>query len=303
MADVCYHCGGGETTAARQRVFCASLSDWLDEEVPIDWLADLLDLIRRTPHLDWLLLTKRPQDWQARLDQVRCERLTTPEHGTVCRDLIIPWLNGYVPPNLWIGTTVEDQTRVDQRIPELLKIPARVRFLSCEPLLGPVDLSMWLDLFMTYPVRHTPEGPGSFVRTGPIEWKPSPPSPFGDSRDEIHWVITGGESGPKARPMHPDWARSLREQCVAAGLPFLFKQWGEWLPITPVYDGHDEEYMDGTDPDRIEVLRMDGSIWPWTSGQPPLEGCPWFVERVGKKAAGRLLDGEEHNTFPEGGAK
>ena len=116
----------------RPRVFCASLSDWLDDEVPIEWLGRLLKLIRDTPHLDWLLLTKRPQNWQARLHKVS-EHLKNQQQPHAVVDA---WLDGHAPANVWIGTTMEDQTRADERIPVLLNIPATVRFLSCEPLLS-----------------------------------------------------------------------------------------------------------------------------------------------------------------------
>ena len=179
------------------RVFCASLADWLDDEVPMEWLADLLDLILRTPTLDWLLLTKRPQLWRQRLEAA----------ADIGSDVAESWLDGNVPTNVWIGTTVEDQKRADERIPALLQIPARVRFLSCEPLLGPVDLHSQHIKIETWRVGESFDGPAPL--------------------DGIHWVICGGESGPKARPMHPDWARSLRDQCAEAGVPFLFKQFGE----------------------------------------------------------------------------
>jgi len=178
----------------RPRVFCASLADWLDEEVPTEWRVDLLKLIRQTQNLDWLLLTKRPQNWLAQMKSVDVA-------AGYCgiTSMVGKWIEGTPPPNVWIGTTVEDQQRADERIPHLLTIPARVRFLSCEPLLGPVDLDLG------HPKWRTAESYHSY----------------------IHWVICGGESGPRARPMHPAWARSLRDQCAAAGVPFFFKQWGE----------------------------------------------------------------------------
>lgn len=221
----------------RPRVFCASLADWLDDEVPIDWLADLLDLIRRTPHLDWLLLTKRPHNWKKRLMAAYPHSDTgfgkrTPSGG----GLLLNWLDGTPPANVWVGTSVEDQARADERIPLLLDIPAKVRFLSMEPLLGAVEIdkNYWL--------------------TGQARREDKTLTPPG-SGPRIHWVIVGGESGPHARPMHPDWARSLRDQCKAAGVAFHFKQWGE----------HDHRTI-----------------------------------RMGKKVAGRLLDGVEHNEFPGG---
>lgn len=139
-------------------------------------------------------------------------------------------------PNVWLGTSVEDQATADARIPHLLDTPAAVRFISAEPLLGPVDLHSAL-------CRET----GSC---------PTCPACLGG----IHWVIVGGESGPGARPMHPDWARSLRGQCAAAGVPFFFKQWGEWAP----------NESQGAD----------------------------YAQRIGKCAAGRLLDGVTHDAMP-----
>jgi len=244
-------CGGVMSgpvqTWRRPRVFCASLADWLDDEVPIEWLADLLRLIHETPNLDWLLLTKRPENFKPRLQAVK-EWLGKRINGTNDRDIewcrVTDWLasgsgdqraSAPKPPNnVWIGTTVENQEYADKRIPELLKIPATVRFLSCEPLLGPLRIKDALRCDVP-----------------------------------IHWVICGGESGPNARPMHPDWARSLRDQCQAAGVAFHFKQWGEWAPD------------------------LSQPISTTTPGQ-----FAYQVKRVGKKAAGRLLDGREWNEVP-----
>lgn len=214
------------TPPARPRVFCASLADWLDDEVPIEWLSDLLDLIRRTPHLDWLLLTKRPQDWRRRLDSVLGYVEMLPEEAPrhALSEWGFDWYDGKPPANVWVGTSVEDQARANERIPQLLAIPAKVRFLSMEPLLGPVDLlrvdakgfgghaghkvdcirkGYWTkDLFfVNHSDMHTKFGP-------------------------LHWVIVGGESGSHARPMHPDWARSLRDQRKADGVAFFMKQMG-----------------------------------------------------------------------------
>ena len=227
----------------RPRIFCGSLCDWLDDEVPVEWLADLLDLIRRTPNLDWLLLTKRPKLWTQRIDRqvlLRLEMMKEPATAEL-REWLVAWLNGTPPANVWIGTTVEDQARADERIPALLKIPARVRFLSVEPMLGPVRID--------FSVRIKEES---------------------CTQSPIDWVICGGESGPKARPMHPAWARSLRDQCAAAKVPFLFKQHGEWWPAgARIIEGK-------------EMVMMGNEA----------------MYRVGKRAAGRLLDGREHNEFP-----
>ena len=186
---------GQEMDVVRQRVFCASLADWLDPDWPIEVLARLLKLIHETPNLDWLLLTKRPENWRARLNEAYVLDKSF--------DLTACWLAGCAPANVWVGTTAEDQPRADERMPHLLRIPSRVRFLSCEPMLGSINFEEALDPMMAVTADFRFHG-----------------------LDGIHWVICGGESGPKARPMHPDWARSLRDQCTASGVPFFFKQWG-----------------------------------------------------------------------------
>lgn len=193
----------------RPRVFCASLADWLDEEVPIEWLQDLLALVMECPHLDFLMLTKRPQNWAKHIEAVLMRIEREPEWETNERHPLLPlrnWLADWFvlrrpPENVWIGTTVEDQARADERIPQLLDIPARVRFLSCEPLLGPVEIGHWNE-------PQTDAVPRSYRIDG------------------IHWVIAGGESGNGCRPMEIEWARSLKDQCAAAGVPFYMKQLG-----------------------------------------------------------------------------
>ena len=196
----------------RPRVFCGSLMDWLDPEVPVEWLADLLDLIRRTPNLDWLLLTKRPQLFTDRILAVKWDADSYwHEHFT---EGFAEWIRGWTdksnptpPANVWLGATVEDQPHADERIPALLAIPAKVRFLSCEPMLGPVDLSLALQ---GWDVRQTmPDGDPEQFQT-----------------EIINFVICGGESGPGCRPMDLAWARSLRDQCAAAGVAFWMKQLG-----------------------------------------------------------------------------
>lgn len=204
----------------RYRVFCASMADVFEDRDDLDAVrARLFGLIRETPHLDWLLLTKRPECVMPLLHRAFYGGWNG--IGTGAYSLMDDWLDGTPPPNVWLGTTVEDQRRADERIPALLNIPARVRFLSCEPLLGPVDLTcMDLDradsLFRYWPLT------GAHIRDGMNE-----PVVLAGAAT-IHWVICGGESGPGARPMHPAWARSLRDQCGAAGVPFHFKQWGDW---------------------------------------------------------------------------
>jgi protein gp37 len=162
----------------RSRVFCASMADVFDNRWPDGVRERLWALIQATPHLDWLLLTKRPQN---------IGKMLPPD-----------WGDGW--PNVWLGTTVENQDELNRRVPYLRAAPARVRFLSCEPLLGPLEFSN-------------------------VSSRSDAISQLGKKAfDGIDWVIAGGESGPGARPMHPDWARSLRDQCKAAGVAFFMKQ-------------------------------------------------------------------------------
>jgi protein gp37 len=196
----------------RAKVFCASLADVFERHQSIEdgWRADLWKMIGGTPHLDWLLLTKRPENIMTFLP-----------------------IGAIMHPNIWLGTSITTRKEAVENIDKLRAVPAAVRFLSIEPLL---------------------EDLGTIDLTG------------------IHWVIVGGESGPKARPMHPDWARSLREQCEDAGVPFLFKQWGEWA-------------------DADHCVGGDWKIHQWPDGA--------MSARVGKHAAGRLLDGMTHDGYPE----
>lgn len=250
----------------RERVFCASLADVFEARDDLDGLRrGLWELIARTPLLDWLLLTKRPEEVMHRV----------PEH----------WLRWW-PTNVWLGTTVENQEQADERIPHLLRVPARVRFLSCEPLLGPLKLTQ-LDV----------EGhPAAEPRPGDIGWyqidaltgrntdmaRPCPAAP------RIHWVIAGGESGPRARPSHPSWFRMVRDDCERAGVPFHFKQWGEWRPARWAERG----------PGRPSVaLALDGRHKELTEAFDPVQGDA-LVVRVGKERAGRLLDGVTHDGLP-----
>lgn len=245
----CPSCRGQESLKpARRRVFCASLADVFDNEVPAEWRADLFDLIAKTPNLDWLLVTKRI--------------------GNVGRMIPDCW-SVMMPPNLWLGITVVNQAEADRDIPKLLATPAEVRFLSMEPLLGPVLIDTLL--------CELPEDEDGAPYPGRLDW-----------------VIVGGESGPKARPMHPQWARDIRDQCAAAGVPFLFKQWGEFanaeaanVPLNTAYESKAGGWVSKTG----TFLLGEAAL--------PSRAEDLHVFRVGKKVAGRLLDGREHNGFPE----
>lgn len=232
----------------RPRVFCGSLCDVFDPVVDDDWRHQLMTLIHDCTNLRWLLLTKRP-------DQAR-DYFT--HFGDMSRT-----------DHVWIGTSVEDQATADERIPHLLQIPCVAgRFLSCEPLLGPVNL------------RSIPR-PDRFHRQaqGWESWLAG----------ELHWVIAGGESGPQARPMHPDWVCSLRDQCQGTGISFFFKQWGEWCPRGPKSLGYPS--VDG-----VPCIRLTNHGGDDQVGDPGEN--PVWMHKAGKKRAGRLLDGREWNEVP-----
>ena len=293
----------------RQRVFTLSLGDWTDNQVPIEWLVDLLELIRTTPLLDWLMLTKRIGIAVSRLQQAHAYVL---EHWpAVDAQPLSWWLGEWIeecnpPHNIWIGATVVGQEEANRDIPKLLAVPAAKRFLSMEPLLGPVDLGT---------IYNTDFGEGQ-PYLHPLIGRVS--DGHGDScgAPSIDWVIVGGESGPGARPMHPNWAKSLRDQCEAAGVPFLFKQWGEWWPINQMTEpDHRALYVSrkkaGADEDQAilddvwgrrctveeRAVHLDGSAHEIVAANAwPLGAMLTF--RAGKKAAGRLLYGRSWDGFP-----
>ncbi len=227
-----------ERLGIRYRVFCASLADVFDNAVPAEWRRDLFDLIELTPQLDWLLVTKRIGNVFRMVADARAH----------------DWLAGR--KNVWLGITVVNQEEADRDIPKLLQVPACVRFLSMEPLLGPVDLIEAIG--MREPVSRY------------------------NGWHDLHWVIVGGESGHSARPMAPTWVRSLRDQCEAAGVPFLFKQWGEFAPNNRTM---------------TEVAKSNRKLVPVPAGDATFPAD--LVDRVGKKIAGRLLDGVQHDGYPK----
>ena len=200
-----------EKTGARERVFCASMADVFEDRPDlVEHRKRLWGLIQDTPQLDWLLLTKRPQNVRGMLPE--------------------DWGDGYA--NVWLGTTVENQKRAEENLPHLVGLPARVRFISAEPLLEQLDIHAWLP--------------------------------------DLDWVIAGGESGPKARPASPSWFRSLMIDCMSYDVAFHFKQWGDWAP---------------GDGENLAKARKSAE-----------DGTP--MVKVGKKLAGRQLDGRTHDGLP-----
>jgi protein gp37 len=245
----------------RRRVFCGSMCDVMEDAPGLQEIreAKLYPLIEATPHLDWLLLTKRTQNF----------RLFLPEK----------WIKE-PRPNV-VGMTTVESERYLWRAEVLLRTPFAMRGLSMEPLLGPVDVGPFI---------------GVKYRTLSVEW-------HGPSLTRgIDWVIVGGESGPGARPMHPDWVRAIRDECERSATAFFFKQWGEWLPQGQFGADGDTPTAANTGA-RWGVLTMDGEYMAQTTRF--MRGPGWYADdgevyvyRVGKRDAGRLLDGREHLEFP-----
>jgi protein gp37 len=236
-------------------VFVNSMSDLFHADVPFEFIDRVFAVMALTPQHTYQILTKRPD---------RMAEYFGHEQGDLydVEDCVTDWVYKmgepehrvtWPLPNVWLGTSVENQQTADERIPHLLNCPAAVRFLSCEPLLGAVEL----------PMEHL------------MKWAVIDGKPF----HKINWVIAGGESGPKARPMHPEWVRGLRDRCKEAGVAFFFKQWGQW--VAPEQYGHRE-------------------------GEPCLSSCTRIgltdgseLYNVGKHNSSRRLDGVEHSAFPQ----
>ena len=255
----------------RQRIFCASMADVFDNEIPVQWRIDLFTLIKDTPNLDWLILTKRIGNVMSMcsgdslMSDMLCERV-------------------------WLGATIVNQVEADRDIPKLLATPAHKRFLSMEPLLASVNIIPYIggraiqcgcgfrqDEIGLVGATQAKEG-CIYCYKKTVTWP------------TIDWVIVGGETGPGARPMHPDWVRSLRDQCHATKVPFLFKQWGEWAPHRTIAGGDE-----GGDVRRGHVRYIQGD-----DREPDghFRKGDAAVARIGKKASGRLLDAVLHHNFP-----
>ncbi|WP_285905498.1 phage Gp37/Gp68 family protein, partial [Pseudodesulfovibrio pelocollis] len=264
------------------RVFVGSMTDLFHESVPDKWLDMLFARMAETTRITYQILTKRPQRMREYLDSIgRRASVMLARHEIYLPDYLkgtttdvedgTPW----PLPNVWLGVTVEDQLRADERIPLLLDTPAAVRYVSYEPGLGAVDLD-----------RIQTEGGTYHALSGSVGVEGRGQAPY----RKLDWVICGGESGPGARPMHPEWARGLRDQCQEAGVPFFFKQWGEWgdLPSRLMAE-------------KCVAVTLDGQTYSPDAAAFNGESLPYGAAircRVGKKAAGRLLDGREWNEFP-----
>jgi len=304
------------------KVFVNSMSDLFHEDVPFEFINKVFAVMVNADKHIFQILTKRPEralkyfNWA--MDQKRGTTLEIwkklMEHyyhrdirnlspGSICEieaaGTQIPTstkefrLKKYNLPfkNVWIGVSVEDQKTADERIPLLLQIPAAIRFLSCEPLLGEIDINRFIGA-RTFKCKcgyHDTESELTYL--GKDKYYCKNCEERCDIHPAIYWVICGGESGHGARPMHPDWARKLRDDCQAAGVPYFFKQWGEW---SPVHNG-DVTYISKTK-SKMNI-RLNGETEPYKGGYQFYNGYETCI-KLGKKAAGRLLDGVEHNGMP-----
>lgn len=233
-------------------VFVNSMSDLFHENIPYDVIDQVFAVMAMTPHHTYQVLTKRTERAAEYFNKIeRGYKITQAWWNNFSiKNRQFPRLDhkdNWPLRNVWIGTSVENQKAADERIPHLLEIPSTVRFLSCEPLLGPVDIKKYLS--------------------------------------EIDWVIVGGESGHNARPMHPDWARSLRDQSINAGVPFHFKQWGEWYPA-----------QNWGEKPRVAGRTARGAASVCFIGEGK---NTWRMTKAGKKQSGRLLGGMEWNQIPD----
>lgn len=270
-----------------RRVFVCSMGDLFHEDVPEKFIYDIWDVMVLNKQHIFLVLTKRPDRMKSFIEKVMTNRMNYASTfgNTLEGKEARRWAQKPVQ-NIWLGVTAENQARADERIPILLQIPAAVRFVSVEPMLGPVDLSLsdGVDLSMSVGTGLKP-GKSYLINS-------------------LDWVICGGETGPGARPMHPDWVRSLRDQCQAAGVPFFFKSWGEWAPSKPFVIDHAERIERGLPSVQKylildsglseEDMKRDRGIRAAICGRAGIT-----MAKVGKRSAGRLLDGQEWNQFPE----
>jgi protein gp37 len=296
-----------------RRIFINSTSDTFHKNVEDEWLDYLIATIALNPHHTFMVLTKRPERMHKYMHNLT-EKITTSKDTLVflksrfadAMRLVSRYVGAeypnnaplafetWPPPNLWLGVSIEDQATAEQRITPLLATPAAVRFVSAEPLLAPVDLTR-LDMDVMFgindpdPHGYRPKHYFDALR-GMSDINPI----HGAEPDlgKLDWLIVGGESGPNARPTHPDWVCSLRDQCAVTDTPFFFKQWGSWQCV---YD------RDQDDPDWQNCPRAKDNSERYVN----LEGGHGFhgdrvvfMKRTSKKNASNTLDGQTHLAFP-----
>lgn len=281
-----------------RRVFVNSMTDLFHENVPFEFLDKVFAYMALASQHTFMVLTKRPERMREYVTKMVFDGR---DLSKCCKDM--PEIMEHVragskyladmPPNVWMGVTTENQAMADERIPILLDTPAAKRFVSVEPMLGPVNLAPYLDDSWCCPEckaveQHEEchrEDDYSYHHCLACGYTNDNYEPWGQTAP-LDWVICGGETGPNARPMHPDWARSLRDQCAEAEVPFMFKQWGEWVPRGPEKSGY--PIIKGSPCFRLTDKGEDGQDLASTGKNDVWMG------RVG-----RLLDGREHNGMPE----
>lgn len=283
-----------------RRIFVNSMSDLFHENVPEDFIDQVFAVMAMAERHTFQVLTKRPErmrDYCQRL-QARASEIAQRAvflWGGVDPDGLYDWVQDRVArgplPNVWLGVSAEDQLTYDDRVGVLEQTPAAVRWVSLEPMLAAVNANLamcmnghgWVTPVvvnngkdygcphcMTVVTRCGSRGPGAFLKSRGIDW-----------------IVVGGESGKGARPLHPAWVRALRDQCKAAGVPFLFKQWGEWLPA------------EAMEVDEEQTLRVQRQIIHGNHANLYVFDDLQQMGRVGKKTAGRLLDARLHDGYPE----
>lgn len=261
-------------------IFVCAHADLFHEAVPDEWIDRVFAVMALAPRHTFQVLTKRADRMRAYLSGFTCDgarRFHVADaagrmmedgdraHATIAANCDWPL------PNVWLGVSAEDQLRADERVPDLIATPAAVRWVSAEPLLGPIDLGQLQE---------------GLPKNAWLTWL-----------DALDWVVVGGESGHGARPMHPDWARNLRDQCAETGVAFHFKQWGEWRSAHP---------RPSETPGKYAMMARDPSGWTHSNAVMLDRYSRQFnafgsviLEKVGKRAAGRLLDGVTHDGMPE----
>ncbi len=257
---------------APRRIFVNSMSDLFHEDVPEDFIDKVFAVMASAPRHTFLVLTKRPERMRSYLtDDSLYDRLLRAVYtlraewpgSKALPSVPLSEPTRYPLSNVWLGVSAEDQDTFEARHRLLLQTPAAVRWLSLEPLLSPIDID-----FSAIDIGLEKDGHGNAAILGGIDW-----------------VVAGGESGPKARPMHPAWARAIREQCKAADVPFFFKQWGAWAP-TNLSEGWAYDH-----PDKGRIVFAEGT-------HDGAGGDRVVMRRFGKKAAGRELDGRTWDEYP-----
>lgn len=282
-----------------RRVFVNSMSDLFHEGLPATAIDRVFAVMALCPQHTFQVLTKRPERMRAYMNDLETPHRVLAQAGIATgaesrEERVARW----PLPNVWLGVSAEDQATADERIPHLLATPAARRFVSLEPLLGAIRL----DRVCLHPQKpgshkagiHLDTLAGSYYESGIAytgDWDITGEPPPDTERRRLDWVIVGGESGPGARPMHTDWARSVRDQCAAAGVAYFFKQWGAWSPHVRASDAAPSRTQAWVAPDGKFIVDGDDGR---------CEGPGWIpMKRVGKKAAGALLDGREHLEVPE----